>query len=632
MYFMPASCASLTHSSASNFTGLNCFASASYSRTGILARFMIHSPMPGTGFPFHSPAGIAYRPQWMNRPNFASRNQASRASFAGSAAGAGWAAARGPARRRIAVDRSPRLLFMEAYPFCFRRSSASATQPRRSLSAGTPGQVRLDVQDRSAVQHVHAPHAQAPALAREKLHDGEADRVRPPGRAGREDAVRRLQVQRHPRDELVALGPVEHPQDEQVRKALDVLEARLELRPQLEGALGTVLGAGAFRYVGLVAVGAADEADGGHLDGRLFVAHQVPPAPGQGYHSAVRLGIDGHTRLLVLTGAGVSAESGVPTFRDANGLWESHPIEKVATPEGFAEDPRLVWRFYSERRRKAKTVEPNPGHLALTAAESRLGDRFLLVTQNVDGLHRRAGSTRLVEMHGSLFETRCSRCPREPFPDDREYLGDPPPCPERRSRGHSALLRPAVVWFGEGLDPLLLRQTLGVRGRGPRGAPGVPGGGHVRSRVPGGGPRPAGPGGGRRGLARQRGAAGQREGLPPLRPGTERADPARPLRMDAVTLAALAVHPPRREPSRRSTCAPSIAKRVLAAADAGLKEPTGHLTASSSPRSGGGKHDFFSEGDYWWPDPANPGRPLRPARRDDQSGQLRRPPAGTDAP
>lgn len=172
----------------------------------------------------------------------------------------------------------------------------------------------------------------------------------------------------------------------------------------------------------------------------------------------MQLRIDGRTWLLVLTGAGVSAESGVPTFRDANGLWENHPVEKVATPEGFAEDPRLVWRFYSERRRKAKDVRPNPGHAALADAESRLGDRFLLVTQNVDGLHRRAGSVRLVEIHGSLFETRCSACRREPFQDESEYLGEPPPCDECAPRGRGGLLRPAVVWFGEMLDPMRLHQ------------------------------------------------------------------------------------------------------------------------------------------------------------------------------
>lgn len=172
----------------------------------------------------------------------------------------------------------------------------------------------------------------------------------------------------------------------------------------------------------------------------------------------MRLRIDGDTRLLVLTGAGVSAESGVPTFRDANGLWENYPVEKVATPEAFAEDPPLVWRFYSERRRGAKGVHPNPGHVALADAERRMGDRFLLVTQNVDGLHRRAGSVRLVEIHGSLFETRCSVCPREPFPDDREYLGEVPTCDECARRGRDGRLRPAVVWFGEYLDPTRLHR------------------------------------------------------------------------------------------------------------------------------------------------------------------------------
>jgi len=167
----------------------------------------------------------------------------------------------------------------------------------------------------------------------------------------------------------------------------------------------------------------------------------------------MKLTIDGDTRLLVLTGAGVSAESGVPTFRDANGLWESYPIEQVATPEGFRADPGLVWRFYSERRRKARSVTPNPGHAALAAVEERMGDRFLLATQNVDGLHRRAGSRALVEMHGSLFETRCFDCDRPPFSDDSEHVsGDVPECERCAAAGRRGLLRPAIVWFGEMLD------------------------------------------------------------------------------------------------------------------------------------------------------------------------------------
>ena len=107
-----------------------------------------------------------------------------------------------------------------------------------------------------------------------------------------------------------------------------------------------------------------------------------------------RLAISQSTRLLVLTGAGVSAESGLSTFRDANGLWENHRVEDVATPEAFARDPRLVWRFYSARRAGAKACAPNAGHAALAELERRLGDQFLLVTQNVDDLHRRAGATR----------------------------------------------------------------------------------------------------------------------------------------------------------------------------------------------------------------------------------------------
>jgi NAD-dependent deacetylase len=167
----------------------------------------------------------------------------------------------------------------------------------------------------------------------------------------------------------------------------------------------------------------------------------------------VKITIDGGTRLLVLTGAGVSAESGVPTFRGASGLWENHPVEQVATPEGFRADPALVWRFYSERRRQAGSVQPNPGHAALAAAEQRMGDRFLLVTQNVDGLHRRAGSQRIVEMHGSLFETRCFHCDRPPFPDDSQHLtGEVPRCDLCAAAGRRGLLRPAIVWFGEMLD------------------------------------------------------------------------------------------------------------------------------------------------------------------------------------
>ncbi|HEX8824973.1 MAG TPA: NAD-dependent deacylase [Archangium sp.] len=160
------------------------------------------------------------------------------------------------------------------------------------------------------------------------------------------------------------------------------------------------------------------------------------------------LRIDKETRLLVLTGAGVSAESGIPTFRGGNGLWENHPVEKVASPEGFREDPSLVWRFYSQRRAGAAPCKPNPGHLAMAEWERKLGDRFLLATQNVDGLHRVAGSQRLVELHGNLFTTRCSRCEREPFEDRLAYPeGTVPLCGQCGGK-----LRPHIVWFGEALD------------------------------------------------------------------------------------------------------------------------------------------------------------------------------------
>ena len=163
-------------------------------------------------------------------------------------------------------------------------------------------------------------------------------------------------------------------------------------------------------------------------------------------------------RLIVLTGAGVSAESGLATFRDSNGLWEQHRVEDVASPEGFYRDPALVWSFYSQRRAQAKTVEPNAGHQALAEMEKRLGDRFLLVTQNVDGLHQRAGSERVIEVHGSLFRTRCSVCALEPFADQATYLAPRlPTCDDCEARGQKTLLRPDIVWFGEMLDPLHLR-------------------------------------------------------------------------------------------------------------------------------------------------------------------------------
>lgn len=159
------------------------------------------------------------------------------------------------------------------------------------------------------------------------------------------------------------------------------------------------------------------------------------------------LSLTKRSKVLVLTGAGVSAESGVPTFRGQNGLWEGHRVEDVASPEGYARDPELVWRFYSLRREAVLRVEPNPGHFALVELERALGERFLLATQNVDGLHARAGSTRLIAMHGELFQSRCSRC-AVPFHDERTFLSPPLPTCERCGSD----VRPHIVWFGETLD------------------------------------------------------------------------------------------------------------------------------------------------------------------------------------
>ena len=148
--------------------------------------------------------------------------------------------------------------------------------------------------------------------------------------------------------------------------------------------------------------------------------------------------------IAVLTGAGVSAESGVPTFRDAQaGLWAKFDPLELATPSAFARNPKLVWDWYAMRRDMVGRVAPNPGHVALADLEARAPD-FLLATQNVDGLHRRAGSRRVVELHGNITRVKCSR---DGTPVDRwddAAAGEPPRCP-----GCGAFLRPDVVWFEE---------------------------------------------------------------------------------------------------------------------------------------------------------------------------------------
>ncbi|QIG44994.1 NAD-dependent deacylase [Nocardioides anomalus] len=148
-------------------------------------------------------------------------------------------------------------------------------------------------------------------------------------------------------------------------------------------------------------------------------------------------------RVVVLTGAGISAESGVPTFRDADGLWEGHRVEDVATPEAYELQPSAVHAFYDARRAALARVAPNPAHHALAALEAAYGDDLLVVTQNIDDLHERAGATRVLHMHGELRSALCRGCGgRYAWDGD---LGDRPPCP-----GCGATeLRPDVVWFGE---------------------------------------------------------------------------------------------------------------------------------------------------------------------------------------
>ncbi|MEM1293836.1 MAG: Sir2 family NAD+-dependent deacetylase [Verrucomicrobiota bacterium] len=148
--------------------------------------------------------------------------------------------------------------------------------------------------------------------------------------------------------------------------------------------------------------------------------------------------------IVILTGAGISAESGLKTFRDSNGLWEGHRPEEVATPEAFAANPDMVHRFYNQRRAQLSEVEPNAAHLALADLEKSLGDDFLLVTQNVDNLHERAGNTRVLHMHGELGKMRCALCSvTSPCTTD---LATTDVC---ESCDRPGGLRPDIVWFGE---------------------------------------------------------------------------------------------------------------------------------------------------------------------------------------
>ncbi|MBZ3882375.1 NAD-dependent protein deacylase sirtuin-5, mitochondrial [Sciurus carolinensis] len=165
--------------------------------------------------------------------------------------------------------------------------------------------------------------------------------------------------------------------------------------------------------------------------------------------------------IVVISGAGVSAESGVPTFRGAGGYWRTWQAQDLATPQAFARNPSQVWEFYHYRREVMLTKEPNPAHRAIAECEARLqgqGRRVMVITQNIDELHRRAGTRNLLEIHGTLFKTRCTSCGAVA----ENYKS--PICPALLGKGCEeagcgGLLRPHVVWFGENLDPAILEEV-----------------------------------------------------------------------------------------------------------------------------------------------------------------------------
>jgi NAD-dependent deacetylase len=161
--------------------------------------------------------------------------------------------------------------------------------------------------------------------------------------------------------------------------------------------------------------------------------------------------------LFVLTGSGISSESGLPTFRGAGGLWRTHRVEELASPSGFARDPRLVWSWYNERRAAHRAAIPSAAHRALAELEARHPD-FTLATQNVDSLHVRAGSRNVIELHGHLREARCTGCA------ERRPLDEPLPL-DSIEHGCGGRWRPDIVWFGESLPSAAWQRAVEAAGR-----------------------------------------------------------------------------------------------------------------------------------------------------------------------
>lgn len=171
----------------------------------------------------------------------------------------------------------------------------------------------------------------------------------------------------------------------------------------------------------------------------------------------VRARLTSARAVTVLTGAGISADSGVPTFRGADGLWRNHRAEELATPEAFTRNPRLVWEWYNWRRELLATKIPNAAHHALVELEQRV-ERFWLITQNVDGLHPASGSRKLSEIHGNIWKVRCTQC-RQVEENRAVPIPMLPLCP-----ACGGLLRPHIVWFGESLDPDDLDRSVAAVG------------------------------------------------------------------------------------------------------------------------------------------------------------------------
>ena len=210
----------------------------------------------------------------------------------------------------------------------------------------------------------------------------------------------------------------------------------------------------------------------------VFKLASKPPARPLSDFAALETEIKNSEHVLVLTGAGVSAESGVPTFRGAGGYWRKWQAQSLATPQAFRSDPSLVWEFYHHRREVMLSKQPNPAHVALTKLQRQFkkeGKIVDIITQNIDGLHQDSGADDVVELHGSLFKTRCTKC------GNIEVNRDSPICEALRDKGmpepsasnadipiellpqcncgSSGLLRPHVVWFGENLDAEVLEKV-----------------------------------------------------------------------------------------------------------------------------------------------------------------------------